>query len=109
MSAELAALAADPERVADVVPERVPALLGELEALRAMLWARNQAPPTPALPASNGAKPDTWLKVDEAAERLAVSRRWLYTHADSLPFAKRLTGGTLRFSSRGLERWQASR
>jgi predicted DNA-binding transcriptional regulator AlpA len=105
----LADLLADPSRVADVAPEKVPALLGELELLRAMLWARNQPPPAPAPPATNGSGPDTWLKVDEAAERLAVSRRWLYTHAAELPFTKRLATGTLRFSERGLERWRAAR
>jgi predicted DNA-binding transcriptional regulator AlpA len=109
MSTELAALAADPSRVADVAPEKVPPLLGELELLRAMLWARNQPLPAPQPPATNGSGPDTLLKVDEAAARLGVSRRWMYAHADTLPFAKRLTGGTLRFSSRGLERWQANR
>jgi predicted DNA-binding transcriptional regulator AlpA len=109
MSTELATLAQDPSRVADVSPENVPALLGALEALRAMLWARLQAPPATPAQASNGSEPDRWLKVDEAAERLGVSRRWVYAHADTLPFAKRLTAGSLRFSSRGLERWKERR
>lgn len=111
MSAELAALVTDPERVADIDPAAIPAIVGEMEALRARLWVRLQTPPrvgvTPE-PASNGG-PDTLLKVDEAAARLGVSKRWMYRKADSLPFTKRLTGGTLRFSARGLERWKERR
>lgn len=53
--------------------------------------------------------PDRLLKVQEAADRLGVDRRWMYRKADSLPFTRRLTTGTLRFSERGLERWKESR
>jgi predicted DNA-binding transcriptional regulator AlpA len=109
MSNELAALVQDRSRVADVPLEDVPGLMGELETLRVALMMKLQAPPTPPKPASNGSGPDTLLKASEAAARLGVSRRWMYAHADSLPFVRKLSTGTLRFSSRGLERWQASR
>ena len=67
---------------------------------------------------TNGAEPispepvtvephDRLLKVSEVAERLGVSRKWVYDHADSFPFTRRLGGQTLRFSERGLERWLA--
>lgn len=116
MSADLATLAtlvADPERVEAVAPGDVPALLGQLEAVRARLWQRLQAAGAPAAaaapaPGGNG-KPDRLLTADEAASRLGVSRRWMYRHADTLPFTRRLDRGTLRFSERGLERWQATR
>ena len=52
---------------------------------------------------------DHLLTVDEAAEVLAVERTWLYRHADTLPFTRKLSTGTLRFSSNGLQRWMASR
>ena len=52
---------------------------------------------------------DHLLTVDEAAEVLAVERTWLYRHADTLPFSRKLSPGTLRFSSNGLQRWMASR
>jgi predicted DNA-binding transcriptional regulator AlpA len=109
MSAELAALAADPGRVADVDRDRLPELIGEAAALLARLQSANVAtvPPAPAPPPRSG--PDRLLTVDEAADRLGVNRRWMYRRADSLPFTRRLSSGTLRFSERGLERWQNTR
>jgi predicted DNA-binding transcriptional regulator AlpA len=112
MGVDLATLAADPERIQNVPAEALPALIGETEALRARLWAKLQtaAPaPAPAPERANGGQPDTLLKASDAAERLGVSKRWMYAHADTLPFTRRLTGGTLRFSSRGMEKWKERR
>ena len=111
-SAQLATLLSDPERIASVRPESLPALLGEVEALKARLWAQLQASAVPAQvvpePSQNGAG-EQLLTADEAADKLGVSRRWMYRKADTLPFTRRLSGGTLRFSSKGLTRWQESR
>ena len=52
---------------------------------------------------------DHLLTVDEAAGVLAVERTWLYRHADTLPFTRKLSPGTLRFSSNGLQQWVRSR
>jgi len=49
------------------------------------------------------------LSPQQAAERLGVSVRWLYRHASSLPFVRRLTRRSLRFDPTGLMRWVASR
>jgi len=109
---DLAVLATDPGRVESVPAERLPGLLGEVESLRAALWARLQATAVVrVVPDTSGAQkePDRLLSADEAGGRLGVGRRWMYRHADTLPFTRRLSGGTLRFSERGLERWQASR
>ena len=111
MSLDLARLAADPECINDLGPEKLPALIGEAEALRARLWARLQAA---ALPAADpgpkkGGGPDRLLTAEEAAEQLGVDRRWVYRKAGDLPFTKRLSSGTLRFSERGLRRWMESR
>jgi excisionase family DNA binding protein len=114
MSAEFAALAADPERVADLEPAAIPVLIGEAEALRAALWARLQAgvvqvAPAPTHDANGG--PDRLLKAQEAADRLGVDVRWIYrqSKAGKLPFARKLSGGTLRFSERGIEKWKERR
>lgn len=106
---ELAALAADPERVAHVASETLPRLIGEAETLRALLWAEHQARAVRTVapkPERNGGQ-DRLLTAAEAAEQLGVSRRWVYRKADRLPFTKRLGAGTLRFSERGLQKWQA--
>jgi predicted DNA-binding transcriptional regulator AlpA len=107
---QLLSLLSDPERVDDLEPAAIPAIVGELETLRARLWVRLQAAQAPAVaaPSSNG-EADHLLTAKEAAPLLGVAPRWMYRHADDLPFARRLTGGTLRFSARGLERWKESR
>ena len=74
-------------------------LIGEVEAPRARLWARLQTAALPAPVAISKAVPDHLLTVAEAAERLGVSKRWIYRRVASLPFAKRLSEGSLRFSS----------
>lgn len=48
--------------------------------------------------------PDRLLSAEVVAERMGVSKRYLYSHANTLPFTKRL-GRTIRFSEKGLERW----
>lgn len=89
----------------------IPALLGELEAVKATLWVRLQTAPTPAvLPIGNGkATEDRLLDVREAARLLDVSPRWVYRRSGELPFVRRLSSGTLRFSEKGLHRWKESR
>ena len=85
-------------------------LIGEVEGLKARLWARLQIPaPVAAAVAMKGAESDRLLTVVEAGERLGVDRRWLYRRADALPFTRRLSRGTLRFSEKGLEKWKEAR
>lgn len=52
---------------------------------------------------------DRNLTVEEAAQRLGVSEQWLYRHSKTLPFAKKLSHRQLRFSERGMARWQTMR
>ena len=47
------------------------------------------------------------LTAHEAAERLHVTPRWLYRHAPTLPFARRLGAKTLRFDADGVAKWLA--
>ena len=114
MSQELAALAADPERVAEVPPEALPALIGEVEGLKAALYGRLTATSIPATPAAPQGSchcggTDALLTATEVADRLGVAKRWVYAHASELPFARRLGEGTLRFDPRGLDRWLKTR
>ena len=50
---------------------------------------------------------DDLLTIDEVAARLRLSPRWLYRHAKTLPFSRKLSRKVLRFSRAGLERWLA--
>ena len=84
--------------------DHVPELLGEMERLRAILWARlalriNRPDP----------KEDHLLGVEEAAATLGTTRDWLRRHGDRMPFTVRLSAGQVRYSAKGIERWIASR
>ena len=78
------------------------------EAIRGWLDEANDEPNLPDKPTVES-HADRLLTVEEAAGVLAVERTWLYRHADTLPFTRKLSPGTLRFSSNGLQRWMASR
>lgn len=109
---DLPTLARDRERIADVPASDLPRLIGEAEALRAALWSRLQAAhfPTPAKSArSEPEGPEPLLTVPEVARLLSVSPKWIYRKADELPFTRRLSDGTLRFSRKALDRWKESR
>lgn len=55
-----------------------------------------------------GAEPtDRLLSAREASKRTGMSTRWLYVHAEELPFAHRTGARAVRFSEHGIERWKA--
>jgi predicted DNA-binding transcriptional regulator AlpA len=55
-------------------------------------------------------EPDTLLTADEAAKRLGMTRRWVYGHSSSLPFAVKLPNSrAVRFSERGIAKYVAKR
>ena len=106
--ADLARLIATLEQaIAEVSPREAPRLLGDLERLKASLWARTMSPLATHDGLSGTTRPtggDQLLTVEEAAEKLGVSRDWLYRHSKKLAFTVRL-GRHLRFSARGIERY----
>lgn len=57
----------------------------------------------PQAPAENGE--DRMLTPDEAASILRRSKRWIYRHADRLPFIKRLSPKSVLCSEAGIKRW----
>ena len=88
---------------------QIPALLGELERVRAMAWMQLSAPQVATrAPARPRPGKDRLLSAKEAAELLAVSTRWVYDHADDLG-GQRLTPRCLRFSESALRRWLEAR
>lgn len=112
VSAHLATIVADLERLEALPASEVPGLLGELEAVRAALWAKLHNPvitPVAVPEKKESTGPDRLLDAAEVAGRLGVSKRWVYRKAPTLPFTKKLSTGTVRFSERGLQRWQEGR
>lgn len=97
----LAALLADPNDAAAVPAEAVPEVLCRLAALQTVLAARLASA---ARTGGTSDAPDSLLTISEAAERLSVSKDWLYRRSRRLPFAVRV-GRHVRFSARGIERY----
>lgn len=83
--------------------EALPAALAHLLALQARVVARLAAGKAVASVVSA-----RLLSVDEAAARTGMSKDWLYRHAKTLPFTRRL-GRAVRFDEAALTRWLATR
>lgn len=78
--------------------EELPSFIGELEAVKATAWARLSAP------ASATAEHDELLEVEAAAQRLGISKDYLYRHSRDYPFTRR-QGRKLLFSAAGIEKY----
>jgi excisionase family DNA binding protein len=74
-----------------------------IPALIAALAARLLEPQEPAVPAAAPGDGDRLLTVEQAAERLGVTKDSLYRNAKTLPFVVRLGPGQLRFSAAGID------
>jgi predicted DNA-binding transcriptional regulator AlpA len=85
----------------DLPPAQLPQFLGELETIRITALSRltSQAP---------ALEPDTLVDAETASKRLGMSTAYLFRHADALAFARRI-GRSVRFSSRGIDRYIAQR
>jgi predicted DNA-binding transcriptional regulator AlpA len=105
--AQLSVILEAPERLREVEPEAIPRLLAELETLRARLWIQMLTAQSGAL--SEPQREDRLLTVQEVAARLGVEPKWLYRRHRSLPFTRRLTRKTLRFSESGFQEWLGRR
>ena len=48
---------------------------------------------------------DRLLTIDQVAQRLSVSRDWVYRHGKRLSFTRKLGPKLVRFSESGLQKW----
>ena len=101
----LSDLIESPERVAELPVNSVLPLIYQLAALQSALTARllNETPETNGN--TDGPKEDRLLNPDQASALLGVTVKWLYRHANQLPFTMRLSRKALRFSETGLQHW----
>ena len=81
-------------------PADYPGLLGELERLKAILWVRMALPSVKQAPS----QPDCLLTAKEVAQRLGMTREYIYRNATKYPFTVR-EGRYVRFSQAGLTRY----
>ncbi len=103
----LRALLSEPSRLNRLAPEQERGLLASLRAIET-------AERTPDLGRASNEPVAAWggedlLTIDEAAAALRVSQRWLYRHARTLPFSRKLSRKVLRFSRAGIARWLATK
>ena len=75
---DLALVAADPRRIADLQADDVPALLAALVQLRASLWAHMLRAPAPAVREPSIDAGDELLTVPEVAAELRFTRSYVY-------------------------------
>ena len=91
------------EAIDEVPAEHLLAVALYLAALQVRAAARSAEACTPIAAASSTGS-EALLDVREAAARLNLSVDWLYGHAKTLPFTRRL-GRAVRFDPAGLARW----
>lgn len=106
MNAEiLAHIVGNPDSLERLPDDELAELLAALEGLKARIWLRLLR--SPVEPADEPPEPETdrLLTVEEMAELLGVTTRYVYDHADDWPFKRKLSPRKLRFSERGLYRW----
>jgi hypothetical protein len=90
----------EPVKNITLTPEELESLLeraAKRGAVRALAGNHN----------ANG-RADHWLTLQEAAEKLNVTTKWIYRHARKWQFVERLSRKQLRISDTGLRRWIAA-
>jgi predicted DNA-binding transcriptional regulator AlpA len=91
---------------ASIPVEQIPAVLAAFAAWQSALAARLMATPATIVETATETD-DRLLTVQECAERLRKSPKWVYRRTKTLPFARCLGPRSWVFSQRGLEKWLA--
>jgi excisionase family DNA binding protein len=85
----------------------LPDLAGELARAQAIIALRLQRQDGRLSHDMTVSEPDGWLTPDAVAERLGVSRKWVYAHRAEL--GGRKIGGHVRLPERGVRRYLATK
>jgi len=88
---------------ASIPVEQIPAVLAAFAAWQSALAARLMATPETIVETATETD-DRLLTVQECAERLRKSPKWVYRRTKTLPFARCLGPRSWVFSQRGLEK-----
>jgi hypothetical protein len=95
----------DLRRMAELLPPGASLTLPREALIAALDGGRRDPAAGREAPAPADVDGDRWLTAKDVAKCLGVSPRYVYARASTLPFAKKLPGGGVRFSERGLRRW----
>jgi excisionase family DNA binding protein len=98
-------IARDPARAGHLGRPALTALLLRTAAAQSAIVAQLTAIGSMEQPARSGEADGKMLTVDEAAARLRKSRQWIYRHAKTLPFVRRLSRKSLLVSEADLKRY----
>jgi predicted DNA-binding transcriptional regulator AlpA len=77
-----------------------------LSAIQGVLTARLLVTPSERASDEGG---DRLLTAEEVARMLGVTKRWVQRRARRLPFSRRISVRSVRYSEAGLKRWMANR
>jgi len=105
---DLALVLADPRRVAELRVEEIPPLLGVMEELRAVLWARMIRTPTPVV-LHAGDSNDELLTVPEAAAQVKFTTAYVYEAVRRHELAAVRKGKYVRIRRGDLTAWLEGR
>src|SRR5689334_16135878 len=100
----VAELLRNPAQISSLRIDAIPDLIAELSRLQSLLLLRITTGKNET-PVASRVEKDLLLTAAEAAPLLGVSVRWLYRHWKNLPFSRRLSRKTLRFSEDGVRRY----
>lgn len=96
-------LAADPRQASELPPEALAALASKCAVAHGAIASAQAARLIAGDMATGGS--DKLLTIEQAAERLSITKDALYRMSKTAPFAVRLGPGQLRFSSAGIDEW----
>lgn len=101
---ELATYLAQPSLVAELNPQQLASLIGQLEQLKALCWARLVGSPV-TTKETDTIEPSRMLKPAEASEILRRDLRWIYRHKKTLPFVVQITKRSIVCDERRMLLW----
>ncbi|MDE3041122.1 MAG: helix-turn-helix domain-containing protein [Nitrospirota bacterium] len=101
------ALAVLEQMIEAASPAHCPALVGELEKLKALAWAKMMHGPNPPAIAQT-LESGHYLTVGEVVERFHVTPKWLYRHKKQMPHSQP-SRKLLLFPEKAIEKWFAGR
>src|SRR5690349_10060112 len=85
-----------------------PALVGELERLKAIVWSKVIWPPASQPGQQHGNTHDHYLTVGEVVHQFSVTPKWLYRHKKDMPHSQP-SRKVLLFPEVAITKWFASR
>lgn len=109
LSERLTAIISELEReVSQTQQATCPALVGELERLKAVAWAKVIWPPVSHPGQQSASAPDRYLTVAEVVHQFSVTPAWLYRNKKRMPHSQP-SRKVLLFPEREITKWFASR